>query len=126
MASKLPSFKEEALEEQGPLQTSIEAAGALEEATGFGAATNAGAKSAGKPAPSKTAGKQLRAGERAVEKGEEEAGKAAKEAAEGLAGEIGKIVLNTVLLLAGMVLVVYGIMVAVRPPEKAFSVPVIA
>lgn len=56
-----------------------------------------------------------------------EAGNAAKKAATGWVGEItgflGKEVVAGVLLLAGAVLVVYGIMVAVRPRERAFSVP---
>lgn len=37
--------------------------------------------------------------------------------------EVGKVVLTGILLLAGAVLVVYGIMVAVRPRESAFSLP---
>lgn len=53
--------------------------------------------------------------------GPEEAGNAIKEAFswKGLTG----IMLKFVLLLAGAVLFVYGIMVAVRPRESAFSVP---
>jgi hypothetical protein len=42
--------------------------------------------------------------------------------AELLAGA-GKLVLTGVLLLAGAVLVIYGIMVAVRPRDRAFSIP---
>jgi len=38
-------------------------------------------------------------------------------------GKWGKLLVDGVLLLAGAVLVVYGIMVAVRPRESAFSVP---
>lgn len=42
----------------------------------------------------------------------------------GIAGEVGKWILGAVLLAAGAVLIVYGIMVAVRPRERAFSIPV--
>jgi hypothetical protein len=35
-----------------------------------------------------------------------------------------KVMLNSVLLLAGLFLIVYGVMVAVRPRESAMSIPV--
>jgi membrane-bound lytic murein transglycosylase B len=38
-------------------------------------------------------------------------------------GKLGGVALNAVLLLAGAVLVVYGIMVAIRPRESALSIP---
>lgn len=53
----------------------------------------------------------------------EEAAKAAAKAFESLFGKFGNLVVNGVLLLAGAVLVVYGIMVAVRPSESALSLP---
>jgi hypothetical protein len=55
---------------------------------------------------------------------ENKTGKAVEKAASTVVLEaIPKIVLNALLLLAGMALVVYGIMVAVRPPERALSRP---
>jgi hypothetical protein len=42
---------------------------------------------------------------------------------EGVWGKLAKLALNFVLLLAGAVLVVYGIMVAVRPRDRALSIP---
>jgi Transglycosylase SLT domain len=60
----------------------------------------------------------------AIEDGVDKAKKAASTGwvSEALEGA-GKIVLTGVLLLAGAVLVVYGIMVAVRPRESAMSLP---
>jgi Lysozyme like domain len=49
---------------------------------------------------------------------------AADEAAGGfLQTSAGELVLKGVLLLAGAILVIYGIMVAVRPPDRALSLP---
>jgi hypothetical protein len=61
------------------------------------------------------------------EKAGEELGQKAKKAATGWVGELlegaGKLVLTGILLLAGMFLVVYGIMAAVRPRERALALP---
>jgi hypothetical protein len=73
-------------------------------------------------------------GEETAEHAAEDAAKKAKEAAEAIPKAIaaavssaeeflGKTLLEGVLLLAGAMLVVYGIMVAVRPRESAFSLP---
>lgn len=40
-----------------------------------------------------------------------------------LIGELGKLAFTAILLLAGAVLVVYGIMVGIRPPDRALSIP---
>lgn len=111
---------EKPAEGQGIFSQSLEFSGAILEAFGFGAAANAGAKAIGKQAPSKTAAKQLREGEEAPEK-------VLEDAPGWLAGVlefIGKEAITIVLLLAGAALVVYGIMVAVRPRQSAFSLPV--
>lgn len=104
---------EKGSESIGILQQSIEAAGGALERVGFGAAVNVGAKAAGKPAPSSTVGKQVKEAEKPIDQTLE------KFSWPGLL----KFAVTAVLLLAGMVLVVYGIMVAVRPRESAFSLP---
>lgn len=48
---------------------------------------------------------------------------AAKEAASGVGQYFAKWMVNGALLLAGIVLMVYGVMVAVRPRDRAFSLP---
>lgn len=64
---------------------------------------------------------------KALQGGGEAGGKALKKATTGWVGELlegaAPLVIKGVLLLAGAVLVVYGIMVAVRPRESAFSLP---
>lgn len=63
----------------------------------------------------------------AIEDGVAKAEKAVNNAVTGWVTEVlsgaGKLVITGVLLLAGAVLVVYGIMVAVRPRESAFNLP---
>jgi hypothetical protein len=69
------------------------------------------------------AGTEEPKGVEAVEKGEEKAGKAVAKAFKFSWGDLFQFAVKLVLVLAGAVLVVYGIMVAVRPRESALSLP---
>jgi hypothetical protein len=111
---------EKVAEGKGIFGQSIEFSGAVMEAFGFGAAVNAGAKAVGKEAPSQTLGKQISGAENKAEEPLEHAPSWVKAVLEFVAKEA----LTGILLLAGAVLVVYGIMVAVRPRESAFSIPI--
>jgi hypothetical protein len=104
---------EKGAEGKGLFEQIVEAGGGANERVGFGAATNVGARAVGQPAPSQTVAKQVGGAEQKA------TGALEKFTWSGLS----KIIVTAVLLIAGAVLVVYGIMVAVRPRESAFSVP---
>lgn len=100
-------------EPKGLFQQSLEAGGSLLEASGFGAAANAGAKAVGGKTGTEEGAAAIRSGEASIEKPLEKLGPP----------KWLNLLLTGVLLLAGAALVVYGIMVAVRPRESGFSLP---
>lgn len=119
----------ESIEEEGILSQGVEAALELENASGVGgAAANTAAEAAGKPSPAKQVAGVVNKAESAGVKTTEKAGNA-------LTGWVGEItgwlgehairgLLDFVLVLLGGVLVVAGILIALRPRERAMAVPV--
>jgi hypothetical protein len=116
----------EGIEGLGIGQQSLEAAGAVEEAAGIGAASSVGAAIAGKPAPSQTAAKQVGAAESAAQQGIEKGSSALT----GWVGEVTKWIeehalrgaLDFVLVLVGGILIVAGVLIALKPRGQALPI----
>jgi hypothetical protein len=68
--------------------------------------------------------KTTRQATKTVEHAPAEAKKAVEEALSGGKTFALKVAINSLLMLAGLALIVYGVMVAVRPRESAFSIPI--
>jgi hypothetical protein len=112
--------------------TGEEVGGTLGEAPGFGIQTleaitpgaqvaQGVAKATGTPASGEVVKK---AGGKAGSAAGKNAAKGAGEALTAAQGFAEKLAINSVLLLAGAFLIVYGVMVMVRPPDRATSIPV--
>lgn len=70
----------------------------------------------------KTPGAQVKkAGGKAGSSAGKEAEKGINEALSGTEAFVLKVVVNSALLIIGIALIIYGVMVAVRPPERAMS-----
>jgi hypothetical protein len=82
-------------------------------------------KAAAKASHTKTPGQSLKkAGSSAGTKAGDNAQQKAEQAVGGAENLALKVLVNGMLILVGVFLIAYGIMVAVRPRESAFSVPV--
>jgi hypothetical protein len=96
----------------------------LIEQIGMGPAVGAASRLAtGKSASSQATKEITKAATSAGEAAGKAGDKAAGSVLPGIEAFVLKVALNGALLLAGLALVVYGVMVAVRPRESAFSIP---